>query len=109
MKYMQVIDCYPWRMGTLHCRSLANVRLAFSVAPKFMSSNEEMVSQIKKSTFHFGLPPKNISVIVFIFPASEYGWCGLWNEGKLYIDGEKMPLKHSTLQASWKLYCSECA
>ena len=89
--YRQLVEFDPKRMGDKLHFALRNTCDGFGISkPVAMSSLCEMNRQKENGTYHDGLPPKNISTIVFLETDSKYGCCGAWHMGKVFFDGKRI-------------------
>lgn len=105
----------PWKqikhftldyMGSMPNWCLMNTRLAFGIDRGFYASAmQDMQTQIRKGTFHYGEPPKDIECAIYYTSTVPEGHVAVWSFGKIYSDGKRIKLNDYAGFQGWGEFC----
>lgn len=102
MNYEQTRTFYIKEMGKTPKWCLKNIRLGYRIyTGKFANAISAMNYGKSNGNFHYGLPPKNIDVPVYINSTSKNGHVGVSVKGVFYSDGKKMGIIDNFSVIGW--------
>ena len=90
MSWKQVTNFDLNKMGTTAGMCLQNVRLGYSIAPKYASARDAMNASKARGTFHEGLNdiPQDVDVPLYAETGSPYAHIMVDVHGAVYSDGK---------------------
>lgn len=93
MSWKQVTNFDLNKMGTTAGMCLQNVRLGYSIAPKYASARDAMNASKARGTFHEGLSdiPQDVDVPLYAETGSPYAHVMVDVHGSVYSDGKYLP------------------